>query len=75
MHGIDPSICMHHIYIQDGMKHVHQPQHRMNLVLKDIVKDELQKLLTTGLFIQFLIVSGFLHLCWFLRKEENGAFV
>jgi hypothetical protein len=48
MHGIDPSICMHHIYIQYGMKHVHQPQCRMNPVLKDIVKDELQKLLTVG---------------------------
>jgi hypothetical protein len=45
MHGIDPSICMHHIYIQDGMKLVCQPQYIMNPIVKDIVKDELQKLL------------------------------
>jgi hypothetical protein len=41
MHGIDTSICMHNIYIQYGMKHVCQPQRRMNPLLKDIVKYEL----------------------------------
>jgi len=46
MHGIDPYICMHHIYIQDGMKLIRQPQCGMKSILKDIVKDKLQKLLT-----------------------------
>ena len=44
MKGVHPSVCTHHIYIKEGCKPIRQPQRRMNLALKDIVK-ELQKLL------------------------------
>jgi hypothetical protein len=36
---------MHHIYTNGLIRHVRKPQRRMNLSLKDIVKEELQKLL------------------------------
>jgi hypothetical protein len=45
MKGIHPDTCMHHIYTNDQIKPVRQPQRRMNPSLKDIVKEELQKLL------------------------------
>lgn len=45
MKGVHPSMCTHHIYIKEGCKLVQKPQRRMNPALKDIVKEELQKLL------------------------------
>jgi hypothetical protein len=48
MKGIHPSICTHRIYIKEGCKPVKKPQRRMNLAIKDIVKQELQKLFDVG---------------------------
>ncbi len=48
MKGVHPSVCSHHIYIKEGFKPVRKPQRRMNLALKDIVKEELQKMLDVG---------------------------
>lgn len=45
MKGIPPKTYTHHIYIQDGARTVRQPQSRMNPTLRDVVKEELQKLL------------------------------
>jgi hypothetical protein len=45
MKGIHPDTCMHHIYTNDQIRPVRKPQRRMNPALKDIVKEELQKLL------------------------------
>ena len=46
--GVHPSVCTHHLYVKKGCKLVCQPQRRMNPTLKDIVKEELQKLLDVG---------------------------
>jgi hypothetical protein len=48
MKGIHPSICTHHIYIKEDCKPIRKPQRRMNPAMKDIVKQELQKLLDVG---------------------------
>jgi len=48
MKGIHPLVCTHHIYIKEDCKPVRQPQRRMNPALKDIVKEEVQKLLDAG---------------------------
>lgn len=48
MHGIHPDICIQHIYTQENVRAITQPQRRMNLILKDIVKEELQKLLNAN---------------------------
>jgi hypothetical protein len=45
MKGIHPNLCTHHIYIKEDSQPIRQPQRRMNPALKDIVKEELQKLL------------------------------
>jgi hypothetical protein len=49
MKGIHPDTCTHHIYTNDQIKPVRKPQRRMNPTLKDIVKEELQKLLQANL--------------------------
>jgi hypothetical protein len=45
MKGIHPDTCIHHIYPQGEVTSVRKPQRRMNPTLKDIVKEEIQKLL------------------------------
>jgi len=45
MKGIDAHTCIHHIYIEENAKPIWQPQRRMNPTLREIVKEELQKLL------------------------------
>jgi hypothetical protein len=43
MRGVHPDTCIHDIYIQPGITLVRQPQRRMNPILKDFLKEELQK--------------------------------
>jgi hypothetical protein len=45
MKGIHPDTCIHHIYTQGEVTPIRKPQRRMNLALKDIVKEEIHKLL------------------------------
>lgn len=45
MKGIDPQLCMHHFYTKKYARPIQQPQRRLNPHLKDIVKEELQKML------------------------------
>ncbi|GLJ19357.1 hypothetical protein SUGI_0348760 [Cryptomeria japonica] len=48
MSGIDPTVYSHRIYIKDDCCPLRQPQRRVNPALKEIVKEELQKLLKAG---------------------------
>jgi hypothetical protein len=45
MKGIDPQLCTHHIYIEKYSRPIRQLQRRLKPHLRDIVKEELQKLL------------------------------
>jgi hypothetical protein len=49
MKGISSELYTHHIYIKEECRPIFQPQRRMNPNLKEIVKEELQKLLNAGL--------------------------
>ena len=49
IHGISPSTCMHRILLEDEAKPVRQPQRRLNLVILDVVKKEVTKLLEAGI--------------------------
>eukprot|EP00253_Pinus_taeda_P025341 PITA_25341 len=46
--GISPELCTHRIYIKEGSRPVCQPQRQVNPNLREIVKEELQKLLNAG---------------------------
>ena len=48
MCGIHLDTCIQHIYTQENVRPIRQPQRRMNPILKDIVKDALQKLLNAN---------------------------
>ena len=46
--GISPLICTHMIHLEEDVKPSRQPQHRLNLVMKEVVKKEVLKLLDVG---------------------------
>ena len=48
MKGISPEVCTHRIYIKEDCRPICQAQRRMNLNLREILKEELQKLLNAG---------------------------
>ena len=48
MKWIHPNICKHHIYIKEDVVPIKKPLRRINPVLKDIFKQELQNLLDVG---------------------------
>jgi hypothetical protein len=48
MKGISPELCTHRIYIKEDCRPICQPQRRMNPNLREILKEELQKLLNAG---------------------------
>ena len=47
--GINPSICTHHIYLEEESKAVRQPQRRLNPNLQEVVRVEVLKLLQAGI--------------------------
>ena len=55
MKGTHPNTYIHHIYMDPNISPVRKPQRRMNPALKDIIKEELQKILSS---ILSLIVNG-----------------
>ena len=71
MHAIHPKTCTHHIYTDDDIIPIRQPQQRMNPMQREIVKEELQKLLKVG-FIYPISVSQWVSLLVVLpKKMEN----
>jgi hypothetical protein len=57
MKGISPELCTHRIYIKEDCRPICQPQQRMNPNLKEILKEELRKLLNAG-FIYPILDNG-----------------
>ncbi|XP_057497350.1 uncharacterized protein LOC130782070 [Actinidia eriantha] len=47
--GIDPSVCMHRIHLEESSKPSHEMQRRLNPNMKEVVKKEVIKLLDTGI--------------------------
>jgi hypothetical protein len=47
--GISPLICTHRIYLKDDCKTSREPQRRLNPTMKDVVKNEVIKLLDAGI--------------------------
>ena len=43
--GINPTICTHHIYLEEESKDVKQPQRRLNPHMQEVVRIEVLKLL------------------------------
>ena len=47
--GISPTICTHHIYLEEELKVVRQPQRRLNPHMQEVVRIEVLKLLQAGI--------------------------
>ncbi|XP_058222978.1 uncharacterized protein LOC131332701 [Rhododendron vialii] len=47
--GIDATLCSHHIALEDNVKPSRQPQHRLNPIMKDVVRAEVLQLLDVGI--------------------------
>ena len=47
--GISPIICTHRIYLEEDAKPSRQPQRRLNPHMKEVVRDEVLKLLDVGI--------------------------
>jgi hypothetical protein len=47
--GIDPSICMHRIYLEEGARPSREAQRRLNPNMKEVVMKEVVKLLDAGI--------------------------
>ena len=45
LHGINPLICTHRIFLKENAKPVQQMQRRLNSNMKDVVRGEVLKLL------------------------------
>ncbi|GKB08562.1 DNA-directed DNA polymerase [Tanacetum coccineum] len=54
VNGISPSYCTHKIIMEDDYKPVIQPQRRLNPKVQDVVKNEIVKLLDSGLIYPIL---------------------
>ena len=46
--GISPLICTHRIHLEEAVKPSRQPQRKLNLIMKEVVKKEVLKLLDVG---------------------------
>ena len=47
--GISLTLCMHRILMEDGSKPTRQPQRRLNLLIMEVVKKEVLKLLQASI--------------------------
>lgn len=50
--GISPSVCMHRIMLEEDSKPSREYQRRINLIMSDVVKKEVLKLLDVGILCQ-----------------------
>lgn len=49
IHGISPVLCMHGIFMEEVHKSIVQPQSRLNLVIKDMVRKEVIRWFDAGI--------------------------
>ena len=46
--GINPSICMHKIIMEENVKTYIEHQRRLNIVMKEVVRNEVLKWINVG---------------------------
>ena len=86
MKGMHHKTCIHHIYMNPNISPIRKLQRTMNPALKDIVKEELQKILTIGFiypisnskWVSPLVlvpnkVTGKWHICGYFRELNKAT--
>ena len=74
MRGIPSKLCTRHIYIKNDSNPVRQPKRRMNPNMRDIVKEEIQKLLEPG-FIYPILDSEWISPLVIVHKKNGNWWV
>ncbi|GKD16734.1 reverse transcriptase domain-containing protein [Tanacetum coccineum] len=70
--GISPSFCTHKILMEESFKPVIQPQRRLNPKVQDVVKDEIVRLLDSGLI--YPIPDSFFQILIALKDQDKTTF-
>ncbi|RVW31241.1 Retrovirus-related Pol polyprotein from transposon opus [Vitis vinifera] len=55
LQGISPLVCTHHIYMEEEVKPICQPQRRLNPHMQEVVQAEVLKLLQAGIVLGHII--------------------
>ena len=71
MRGIPSGLCTNQIYIKKYSRPVHQPKGRMSPNLKDMVKEEIQKILEAGFIYHILDSKWVSQLVNIHKKNEK----
>ncbi|GJT42271.1 hypothetical protein Tco_0950986 [Tanacetum coccineum] len=71
--GISPSFCTHKILMEESFKPVIRPQRRLNPKVQDMVKDEIIKLLDSGLIYPILDIGSFIYIVKVLARCISSA--
>jgi len=69
--GISPSMCMHHILLEDNAKPIREMQRRLNLPMMEVVKAEILKLLDAGVIYPITKVNEWRQSMWCLKRPES----
>ncbi|XP_075092383.1 uncharacterized protein LOC142172617 [Nicotiana tabacum] len=69
--GISPSFCMHKIFLEDGHRPSVEQQRRLNLIMKEVVKKEVIKLLDAGII--FPIFDSNWRVCIDYRRLNKAT--
>ena len=69
LQGISPSICQHTINLEPDAKPVVDHQRRLNPKMKDVVRNEILKLLDAGKIYPIAIVGGLVLSIAFQKRE------
>ncbi|GJS13582.1 reverse transcriptase domain-containing protein [Tanacetum coccineum] len=72
INGISPSLCTHKILMKDYFKPVIQPPRGLNLKVQDVVKNEIVKLLDSGLIYPISDITGW-RVCIDYRKLNDAT--
>ena len=67
--GISPTLCQHKINLEADAKPVVDHQRRLNPKMKEVVRNEILKLIEAGIIIVLLIVDGQVLFILSLRRE------
>jgi len=70
-----PNLCTHHTYKKKQSRRICQPQCKMNPTLKEIVKEELQKMIFINFIYPISENQWVSHVVIIPQKRVNGGFV
>jgi hypothetical protein len=69
--GISPSMCMHHILLEDNVRPTREMHRRLNPPMMEVVKAEILKLLDAESFTPSRTINGWGQSMWCSKRLES----